>query len=192
MSDENKKPEASKAETNGKAAAPATPAAAPPPPPPPEHYDFGKFIESIGIKAEPLGKNASDTEMSLIAAKDILQAAEQLKKQKGMNYLSNMLALEIKEGYQVIYMFENIEEKTSYVLKVTVPKDKPVIPSIHTVYGCVDWLEREAYDMVGVKFEGHPDLRRILNPDDWEGFPLRKDYIGPIDALNEPIQYAKS
>jgi NADH-quinone oxidoreductase subunit C len=66
-------------------------------------------------------------------------------------------------------------------LKISIEHDRnsdelPTFKSVTSVYRTADWHEREAYDMVGIYFEGHPDLRRILLPDDWEGFPLRKDY----------------
>jgi NADH-quinone oxidoreductase subunit C len=61
-------------------------------------------------------------------------------------------------------------------LKVYAPGDNPVVPSVTGVWQGANWLEREIYDMFGVTFEGHPDLRRILMPYDWQGHPLRKDY----------------
>lgn len=66
-------------------------------------------------------------------------------------------------------------------LHVKIPRstengDLPSVPSVSSVWRAADWLERETYDLVGIKFENHPDLRRILCPDDWEGHPLRKDY----------------
>ena len=62
------------------------------------------------------------------------------------------------------------------ILKTRVPRDNPELDSVTSVWRSADWLERECYDMVGVKFNNHPDFRRILCPDDWEGYPLRRDY----------------
>jgi NADH-quinone oxidoreductase subunit C len=59
---------------------------------------------------------------------------------------------------------------------VLVPEDDPFVSSVESLWKTANWHEREAYDLVGVKFRGHPDLRRILTPQDWEGHPLRKDY----------------
>lgn len=83
--------------------------------------------------------------------------------------------------YGVVYHLASIPYKTQLTLKVSKPqpKESPELPefkSVTSVYRTADWHEREAYDMLGIYFEGHPDLRRILLPDDWEGFPLRKDY----------------
>jgi len=83
--------------------------------------------------------------------------------------------------FGVVYHLASIPFQTQLTLKVSVENDRdlnnlPSFPSISSVYRTADWHEREAYDLVGIFFEGHPDLRRILLPDDWEGFPLRKDY----------------
>ncbi len=70
-------------------------------------------------------------------------------------------------------------------LKVFVNREEPVVPSVVSVYPSANWYERECYDMFGIRFEGHPDLRRILMPADWEGHPLRRDY--PLGY--EPVQF---
>jgi len=83
--------------------------------------------------------------------------------------------------FGVVYHLASIPYKMQLTLKVSKENNReesylPTFPSIVSVYRSADWHEREAYDMLGIFFEGHPDLRRILMPDDWEGFPLRKDY----------------
>ena len=88
----------------------------------------------------------------------------------------------LKTGrFGVVYHLASIPYKTQLTLKISVENDRsldnlPTFPSITPVYRTADWHEREAYDLLGIFFENHPDLRRILLPDDWEGFPLRKDY----------------
>lgn len=81
-----------------------------------------------------------------------------------------------EEELGVAYHIHSTSLKHTLALKVRVPAEDPVIPSIEMIWKTADWHEREAYDMVGIRFSDHPDLRRILCPDDWEGFPLRKDY----------------
>ena len=83
--------------------------------------------------------------------------------------------------FGVVYHLASIPYQTQLTLKISKEHDResdllPTFPSIIKVYHSADWHEREAYDLIGIFFEGHPDLRRILLPDDWEGFPLRKDY----------------
>lgn len=82
---------------------------------------------------------------------------------------------------EVIYNLTSIPYEHNLMLKVMVPRTAgnaklPVVPSIAHVWRTADWHEREAFDLVGIHFEGHPDLRRILLPTDWVGYPLRTDY----------------
>ena len=80
----------------------------------------------------------------------------------------------------VIYHLESTELKHKITLKVFVPRETPDVPSVSEIWRCADWHEREAYDLIGINFLNHPDLRRILMPYDWEaGYPLRKDYKNP-------------
>ena len=76
----------------------------------------------------------------------------------------------------VIYNLYSIPFNHHFTLKVTVPRDHAELDSVESVWKTANWHEREAYDMFGITFRGHPDLRRILLPADWEGHPLRKDY----------------
>jgi len=76
----------------------------------------------------------------------------------------------------VIYNLYSIPFGHHLALKVTLPRDQPEVDSIEDIWKTANWHEREAWDMFGIKFKGHPDLRRILMPADWEGHPLRKDY----------------
>ena len=83
--------------------------------------------------------------------------------------------------FGVVYHLASIPYQTQLTLKVSKENNRdleelPSFPTISSVYRAADWHEREAFDMEGIFFEGHPDLRRILLPDDWEGYPLRKDY----------------
>ena len=64
-------------------------------------------------------------------------------------------------------------------IKVLLPRENPVVPSVYWIWRTADWQERESYDMFGIIYEGHPNLKRILMPEDWVGWPLRKDYISP-------------
>lgn len=89
---------------------------------------------------------------------------------------------------EVVYHLSSYTYKYRLTLKVRLPRwqgdvtgELPEIPSVSGVWAIADWHEREAYDMFGIRFTGHPNLRRILCPEDWEGFPLRKDYEFPLE-----------
>ncbi|WP_315851063.1 NADH-quinone oxidoreductase subunit C [Blastopirellula marina] len=89
---------------------------------------------------------------------------------------------------EVVYHLASIRQKTTGVLKVVLPRWKegvegqlPEVPSVCEIWPAANWHEREVYDLSGVWFVGHPDLRRILCPEDWVGHPLRKDYEMPLE-----------
>jgi len=100
------------------------------------------------------------------------------------DFLSSITGVDygVESGrFGVVYHLASIPFQSQLTLKISKENsrdlnDLPVFPSITSVYRTADWHEREAYDLIGIFFQGHPDLRRILLPDDWEGFPLRKDY----------------
>ena len=80
---------------------------------------------------------------------------------------------------EVVYHLFSYEHGHKFVLKVHLPREEPRMPTVEGVWRVANWHEREAYDMFGIAFTGHSDLRRILLPDDWIGHPLRKDWVDP-------------
>lgn len=89
---------------------------------------------------------------------------------------------------EVVYHLSSIATKHTLVLKVKLPRWKddqegqlPEVPTVSDIWRTADWHEREVFDLNGVHFVGHPDLRRILCPEDWEGYPLRRDYEMPLE-----------
>jgi NADH-quinone oxidoreductase subunit C len=95
--------------------------------------------------------------------------------------LSNETGVDYKTKgvIEVVYHLYSYPHRHSIVLKVAAPRDNPVVPTVETVWKAANWLEREIYDLLGVTFEGHSDLRRLLMPEDWIGYPLRKDFVEP-------------
>lgn len=91
------------------------------------------------------------------------------------------LSLGGPERFEVVYQFLHFENKERRSLHVLAEGDPPTIPSITPIWPAADFYERETYDMFGIEFDGHPHLTRILMPDEWEGFPLRRDYgVGKV------------
>lgn len=90
---------------------------------------------------------------------------------------------------EVIYHFYSIPFNRSLALKVILPRDNPRVASLSSLWKSANWLERETFDMYGIIFDNHPDLRRILMPADWDGFPLRKDYQEQDRYRNVQVKY---
>jgi NADH-quinone oxidoreductase subunit C len=86
----------------------------------------------------------------------------------------------------VVYDLWSFDLKHNFAVKVYCPRGEARVPTVVDLWPAADWHEREAYDMFGIVFEGHPDLRRILLVDDWEGYPLRKDYVFPREYHGIP------
>ncbi len=150
------------------------------------------FQESIDRFTEFRG------ELSLYVKKeDIVKICETLRDHPELqfNYLADLTAVdhlremqEVDPRFHVIYHLFSTVTKQRIRLKAPIFENHPVIDSVTSVWIAADWHERECYDMFGIHFEGHPDLRRILMPEDWEGYPLRKDY--PVSD-QEPYEYIK-
>jgi NADH-quinone oxidoreductase subunit C len=108
--------------------------------------------------------------------------------------LSDLTAVDLpKENkLQVVYHLFSYSHRHAIVLKVDLPREEPRISTVENVWKAANWFEREVFDLFGVNFEGHSDLRRILLPEDWVGHPLRKDYVEQeeydgISTQREPL-----
>ncbi|MEO0894898.1 MAG: NADH-quinone oxidoreductase subunit C [Bacteroidota bacterium] len=109
------------------------------------------------------------------------------------DYLSLLSGVDLgkeKDELEVVYHLYSLLYEHGIVLRTRTSKSElEAIPTVSHIWKAADWHEREAYDMLGIPFEGHPDLRRILMPEDWEGFPLRKDYTSAESYHNIKIDY---
>lgn len=120
---------------------------------------------------------------TLVDRNPIVEMCQFLKEDHKMNHLNCLCGVDnlTREGtyierFEVVYQLYSINNRTSLRLKAQVPESDPTIDSITSLWTGADWLERETYDLVGVVFNNHPNLKRILTPKDWEGHPLRKEY----------------
>ena len=117
-----------------------------------------------------------------LAPAKMLEAATLLHDDDALNFdfLSCLSGVDYTKGkLGVVYHLYSMTHRHKIVLKVELDVAAPDVPSVSSIWPTADWHEREAFDMFGIVFTGHPDLRRILLPDDWEGYPLRKDYKVP-------------
>ena len=104
-----------------------------------------------------------------------------LFKDNGFNFLADMTAIDNLtlggfERFSVVYHLLSHETKERVTVKAYVPENQPELPSAESLWKTADWQEREIYDLFGISFTGHPNMTRIMNPDDYKGHPLRKDY----------------
>lgn len=119
----------------------------------------------------------------VVAADKVDEIAEFLRDDDDLqfDYLNSVSGVDLGENLGVVYHMYSMSKEHKMVIKVEVPKEKPDVKTVSHIWRTADWHEREAYDLLGIRFVNHPDLRRILLPDDWEGHPLRKDYV-PQDS----------
>jgi NADH/F420H2 dehydrogenase subunit C len=97
----------------------------------------------------------------------------------GFDRFGMVTAVDRGDEFELVYRLTSTQFGVGLFLKTEVPRDEAVIETISDLWPAANWQEREVYDMFGIEFRGHPDLRRILLPEDWVGFPLRKDYDDP-------------
>jgi NADH-quinone oxidoreductase subunit C len=114
-----------------------------------------------------------------IAAPKIVSVCGFLKYDQSFVRLSTVTGVDrypAEPRFEVVYHLHSIERNQRLRLKCRIPGTDPVIESVTSVWRSANWYERETFDLFGIRFLNHPDLRRIMMPDDWEGHPLRKDY----------------
>jgi NADH-quinone oxidoreductase subunit C len=115
----------------------------------------------------------------LVAREELLDVCRWLRDNPefDMAYLSFVSAIDWPDRYEVVYHLRSLSRQHGVTLKVPIPRDDLRAPSVVGLWRGADWHERETYDLFGIVFEGHPDLRRIMMSADWKGHPLRKDYV---------------
>jgi NADH-quinone oxidoreductase subunit C len=136
---------------------------------------FGDVIGDLGGKPD-----------AWVTVKDnarLVEVLRYLKETPGleMDFLANESGTDFpKENVlRVVYHLFSYKHRHDFIVKVDVPREGPRLPTMDGLWKTAEWFEREIYDLFGVEFDGHPDLRRIMMPDDWIGHPLRKDYKEP-------------
>ncbi len=128
---------------------------------------FGKVILDF--------KSYNDEIILTIDKTSLLPLAKELKK-IGFEYFSFVTAVDYQERIILVYRLSSFKDKVNLILKAILPLSDLKIDSVSSIWGGANWHEREVFDLFGVVFDHHPDLRRILLPENWSGHPLRKDY----------------
>jgi NAD(P)H-quinone oxidoreductase subunit J len=142
------------------------------------------WLTENGFDNEALAPDVSNIELIKVDADLLLPIATALYAY-GYNYLQCQGAYDLGAGkelvsfYHLIKVADDVEQPEEVRLKVFLPRDNPQVPSVYWIWKAADWQERESYDMFGIIYEGHPNLKRILMNEDWIGYPLRKDYVSP-------------
>jgi NADH-quinone oxidoreductase subunit C len=132
-----------------------------------------RFSDAVEESAEIAGAPTF-----VIRASDIVGVCALLKEtpEFAFDYLWSLTAVDWPDRFEMVYHLYSTTHRHYVILKVKLGRENPSVASVFEVWKAADWQEREVYDMFGVVFEGHPDLRRILTDEDFEGWPLRKDY----------------
>jgi len=137
-----------------------------------------------------------------VQGQDILKVLTEFK-DDGFNFLADLTAIDNLtlggfERFAVSYHLLSHKTAERVTVKAYISEEKPSLPSVESLWKTADWQEREVFDLYGIKFEGHPNLIRIMNPDDYDGYPLRKDYPrlgrkerGDFPVIDRPIQKRK-
>jgi len=134
----------------------------------------GRFADSVLDVVEFRGE-ATVT----VKKEDIVAVCAFMKKELGFNFLCDICGVDYlgqAPRFMVVYNLYNISSKERIRVKAPVEEAAAQIDTVSGVWATANWMEREVWDLMGISFNNHPDLRRILMPADWEGHPLRKDY----------------
>ena len=124
-----------------------------------------------------------------VPADKLFEILSGLKSDHGFNMLVDITAVDYLEyegatdRFGVVYLLLNMATSERLIVRTRVNLPDPVLPSVYSLWRGSDWMEREVFDMFGIRFDGHPDLRRILMPEEFTAFPLRKDY--PLKGRGE-------
>jgi NADH-quinone oxidoreductase subunit C len=139
--------------------------------------------DTLGVTATGDGPALAVT----VSAAQWLTAARLARETLGCAYFNFCTAVDWKEeGLEVLARVENLDAPFALTLRTRLGAGVTACASVTSVWRGADWMERECYDMFGIRFEGHPDLRRILLPQDWEGHPLLKSYA--VDTPHPPYR----
>lgn len=140
----------------------------------------GEQIASRINRVSPGAVVAADQTSVVVTGESLLKAAEFLKNTRGLDfdYLADLAGVDYTDYFEVVYRLVSLKHNHSLVLKTRCyDREKPIVPSVTGLWRAADFPERETYDLLGIVFRGHPNLKRLLLWEGFEGYPLRRDYL---------------
>jgi NADH-quinone oxidoreductase subunit C len=144
-----------------------------------QDYAAATGLDSVYPDAVMAGKHDRGEYTIEVAPERIVEVCRYLKEREQFARLSTVTGVDrypAEPRFEVVYHLHSVSRNARLRLKCRLPGDDPSIESVTSVWRSANWYERETFDLFGIRFHNHPDLRRIMLPDDWEGHPLRKDY----------------
>lgn len=143
-----------------------------------------QWLTENGFEHEALSRDHQGVEILKVDREFLIPFATALYAY-GFNYLRCQSGYDAGPGQDLVSVYhltklsDNANQPEEVCVKVFLPRENPTVPSVYWIWKTADFQERETYDMLGIIYEGHPNLKRLLMPEDWVGWPLRKDYISP-------------
>jgi NADH-quinone oxidoreductase subunit C len=153
-----------------------SPVAAPAASPLSTHPQWAAVAATLGPEA--LFEISGKLPAFVLPSSALLESAKKLRAQ-GYDYLLFVTAVDYpaQNQFELVYALASYQGGEAFALICRIPRQDPIIPSVYRIWATAEWHEREVYDLFGIRFEDHPDLRRILLDDTWQGHPLRKDFV---------------
>lgn len=152
-----------------------------------ENKILSRYLEELATRVNGMVEESYGILMLKVQAANIIQVLNEAKNFPDVpcDFLHDLGGVDCGDHFEVVYQLSSLHGSQRLRVKASVNRDNPVIDSVTGIWLGANFLERETYDMFGIKFKGHPNLKRIYLWDDFEGYPLRKDYVTePIEVRN--------
>ncbi len=144
-----------------------------------QEFDLEQMVQNIEEQLGDKIRTERDQFFTVlnIDSSELLKLMRELRDDYGFNYLANLSSVDYGEEFEVVYHLYSIPDNNKVCVKTRVSRNSAEVDSLIDIWPTADWQEREVYDLMGINFKGHPNLIRVLLPDDFAGHPLRKDFV---------------
>ncbi len=142
-----------------------------------QHINFYEELKkSFNLEFDNISDDDENSKI-IVKKEELFKIVKILKEEKDFDFLRLISSIDYENYFEVIYHFLSHKNKNTIILTVRLDKSAPMVESLTPFFNTANWLEREVYDLMGIEFKNHPEMKRILLPLDWEGYPLRKNYV---------------